>query len=192
MTSFHSLFHKDNSLCLNCFNSMSPHFHRFKLNGISGLSLYPYDEFIQEKLYQLKGCHDIEIAPIFLEYFKDYLKLKYMHYCIVPAPSFIDADKERGFNHVIEIFKCLNLPFVKAVKKIINVKQADLTFAERQKVSSRLEKDETGKLSNKKILIVDDVMTTGATLKAMIELVKSENPKKIKILTMSYVSLKHK
>ena len=39
--------------------------------------------------------------------------------------------------------------------------------------------------SGKKVLIVDDVFTTGSTVNAMIDLIKPKNPKKIKILVMS-------
>lgn len=40
-------------------------------------------------------------------------------------------------------------------------------------------------IKNKKILICDDICTTGSTLKAIIELVKKGNPKDIKILVVA-------
>lgn len=154
------------------------------IGDIEGYYIYNYDEEVQKNLYQFKGCFDIELAPIFLEYFRPFLKLKYFGYCIVPAPSHKNADKERGFNHVVEIFKCLNLKMIRCVSKTNNVKQSDLKAGERAKVANHLEINDVD-LSGKKILIVDDVYTTGSTVKAMINLVKNKNPKKIKVLVMS-------
>ena len=103
---------------------------------------------------------------------------------MVPAPSFEENDKERGFNHVEEIFGCLNLKMCKCIHKIKKVKQADLTSDERKNINKVLKIDEVD-FTDKKILIVDDVFTTGSTVKTMIELLKSKNPKNIKVLLMS-------
>ena len=40
-------------------------------------------------------------------------------------------------------------------------------------------------LTNKKILIVDDVMTTGSTVKHAIEIIKKKKPKIIKVLILA-------
>jgi predicted amidophosphoribosyltransferase len=36
--------------------------------GTRAYSLYHYDEAVRSMLYQLKGCFDIELAGIFLNY----------------------------------------------------------------------------------------------------------------------------
>ena len=102
----------------------------------------------------------------------------------MPAPSSKEADEERGFNHVVEMFKSLKLKMLTCIHKTTNVKQSDLNAEERKNIKDHLFIDDVD-LSNKKILIVDDVYTTGSTVKAMIELIKSKNPKKIKVLVMS-------
>ena len=105
---------------------------------------------------------------------------------MIPAPSFIDSDKERGFNHVEEIFRTLGLKMIPCIHKIKDVKQADLSSKEREKIKDVLAIDEVD-LKGKKVLIVDDVYTTGSTAKAMIDLVKNKEPKKIKCLFLSKV-----
>lgn len=154
------------------------------IGNIKGYHIYDYDEEVQGKLYQLKGCFDIELAGIFLDYLRLYLSIKYFGYVIVPAPSSKEADEERGFNHVVEMFKSLKLKMLTCVHKTTNIKQSDLNAEERKNIKNHLTIDDVD-LSNKKILIVDDVYTTGSTVKAMIELIKSKNPKKIKVLVMS-------
>lgn len=103
---------------------------------------------------------------------------------MVPAPSHKDADAERGFNHVVEIFRTLKLEMNRCIHKTERVKQADLSSEERQKISKVLVIDNID-FSGKKVLIVDDVFTTGSTVKTMISLIRSKNPKDIKVLVMS-------
>ena len=103
---------------------------------------------------------------------------------MIPAPSYEKSNEERGFNHVQEIFGVLNLKMMKCIHKIKQVKQADLTTKEREEIGSVLQIDDVN-LRGKKILLVDDVFTTGSTIKAMIKLVKEKGAKNIKVLLMS-------
>lgn len=119
-----------------------------------------------------------------MEYYADYLNFKFNGYTMIPAPSSKESDEERGFNHVEEMFKNLKLKMFKCIHKTKSVKQADLTTKERKKIGKILAIDDVD-LSNKKVLIVDDVFTTGSTIKSMIKLVKEKGAKKIKVLLMS-------
>lgn len=167
---------------------MAPVLHEFRLAGSKGLAIYRYEQTIKERLYQLKGCADIEIAPVFLEYFLPYLRLRYLGYEIVPAPSYCETDRQRGFNHVEEIFKGLKMKMLHCIKKTSPLKQADLNRKDRASIARRLVYDGHVSLRGKKLLIVDDVMTTGSTLKAMIDLLRRHGAGKIQVLVMAYVS----
>lgn len=175
---------KEPVLCHKCLESFQPVFNEFKLEGIKCLNIYFYNEKIQELLYQFKGCKDYELKSVFLDYYKGYINQRFKGYIMVPAPSFIKNDEERGFNHVEEIFGILKLEMRKCVHKIKQVKQADLTSEERQKISEVLTIDDVD-FKHKKVLIVDDVFTTGSTVKAMINLIKQKRPKLIEVLVMS-------
>ena len=83
-----------------------------------------------------------------------------------------------------EIFKNLNLKIIKCIHKTKQVKQADLTTKEREKIGQYLTIDNVD-LKHKKVLLVDDVYTTGSTIKSMIKLVQERGAKKIKVLLMS-------
>lgn len=182
--SLHSILFCEPKICHKCFEQFNPVLKEFHVQNYDALHIFHYDDTVKEKLYQLKGCFDIEIASVFLEYFLPYLNIKYRNYYLVPAPSFVDSDNERGFNHVEEIFKTLSTNFIKCIHKTKDVKQADLNSSERSNIKDALTIDDVN-LSDKKILIVDDVFTTGSTVNAMIDLLKTKNPKKIKILVMS-------
>ena len=172
-------------ICHKCFNKFSPKFRRFKIRKYDGLSLYDYDQEIQEKLYQFKGCFDYELGGIFLNYFLPSLKLKYLGYYLIPAPSHKSHDDKRGFNHVETIFSFLKKKYIKCIHKIDEVKQSDLSAKERHNIYKHLAIENGEQICGKKILVVDDVLTTGSTIKAMIKLIEKYNPKSIKILVVS-------
>jgi len=178
------LINKDVAICHKCFLKFKPKLKPFKIGDIKGYYIYDYDNEVKEKLYQFKGCFDIELVNVFLDYFKINLMLKYFGYIMIPAPSSKEADEERGFNHVQKMFGCLNLKMINCVFKTENFKQSDLSFEERKQSIKKFKISDIN-LSKKRLLIVDDVYTSGSTVKAIIELLKSKNPKKIKVLVMS-------
>lgn len=163
---------------------LKPAFNDFKIGEIDATNIYWYTETIQGALYQFKGCGDYELKNIFLDYYNEFITTKYHGYTLIPAPSSGEAEKERGFNQVVEMFSRVKLPMMRCIHKVNDVKQHTLTSKERSEIKNLLCIDNVD-LSKKKILIVDDVYTTGATVKSMIELIKNKNPKKIKVLVMS-------
>ena len=123
---------------------------------------------------------------------KNYLKIRYFNFVLIPIPSWKEEDDIRGFNHVEEIFKSLNLPMIKCLRKKEKFKQSNLNKQERKKIKQKIEVIDGELLKNKNILIVDDVMTTGSTISAAIELLAQYQPKNIKILVLARKCRKNK
>lgn len=157
------------------------------------LALYEYNEMFQQCLYQFKGCFDIELSTIFLENYLDYINIKFKGYILVPAPSYISHDEARGFNHVITIFKDLKMPIFSCFYKEKDMKQSDLSFNERSNIKDVIKIKNAQFLEGKKVLLIDDVFTSGSTVKTMINLLKPIKPKKISVLVLSKTNQpKHK
>ncbi len=182
--SFTYLFRDDIHLCNKCYRAFNPWFKHFKTDDVPGYILYEYSETFASMLFQFKGCFDIELAPLFLERVLLRLKLLYPGYVLVPAPSTKESDEKRGFNHVQEIFKYLKKPIVPCIVKTKEVKQSS-QGSKRKEIARYFDIVKGERLSGKKVLIVDDVRTSGSTLKAMIKLIRKHNPRKIKILVLS-------
>lgn len=102
----------------------------------------------------------------------------------MPVPSSEEAYKKRGFHHVEEMFSCLKMEVISCIHKNSDFQQHNLSSEEREKVKNLLSIDDVD-FTGKKILIVDDVFTTGSTVKAMIDLIREKNPKKIAVLVMA-------
>lgn len=108
---------------------------------------------------------------------------------VIPMPASLAHRFERGYNQselLAESFvKIINTPILKALKrKSGDYSQAGLSYVQRKDLTSSsfyLVKDEL--LHDKIILLIDDVMTTGATLNNAAEVIREGFPKKLYGLT---------
>lgn len=172
-------------ICEKCFSKFRPKFIHFPIGDMDGLAIYEYDSTIRELIFKFKGCYDIELKDVFLDRYINYLKIRYFGYSIVPLPSYYLDDERRGFNHICEIYNRLNLPILRILEKINNEKQAKKNKKERMKAHKNFVINNISDVKGKKILIVDDVYTTGSSVNAAIGLIKKGKPKKISVLVVA-------
>ena len=136
-------------------------------------------------IYLCKGCGDIEIAELFLQKQAKLIKLLNLGRLIVPAPSSKKKDEERGFNHVEKMFSEIGLPMVRALKKIDQVKQSDLNYEKRKEIKNHIRLVEGTNIKGKRILLVDDIITSGFTMKTCADLLMKNGAKSVKILAIA-------
>ncbi len=178
---------KKHSICYNCFNEFPLIKQKTIVNKLECLSLYAYQGKIKDLIYQFKGLRDYELKDVFLEFLIDELELKYFNYVITYAPSFYEDDLKRGFNHVEAIFSKLQNKKIKLFSKKYHYKQSDQKYNDRSNINKVIELDKTKLKDVKKVLIVDDVLTSGNTLKSCSSLLHKEGIHDIKLLTVSKV-----
>lgn len=111
---------------------------------------------------------------------------------IIPVPLHPKRLRERGYNQAEWIARGIReeigVPIDTAhVKRIVdNTKQAHLIGPERKKnVSNIFRVDHPEELYHKHILLVDDVITTGATLRSCIQATKSIRGCRISVLALA-------
>lgn len=180
---FSSLFCDEVKVCYECFNKFKRRDSKFVIDGVEGIILYYYDEFFKDVLYRYKGCYDYMLKDVFLSYKLNSLKRKYRGYQIILAPSNKEIENKRGFNHLEEIFKCLKLPIIKCFKKIKKWKQSDKKLNERKQIQKVIKIDKSCLNNAKKMLIVDDVLTSGSTIKSLISQLPPCIDKKVLVLS---------
>ena len=176
---------KDICICSKCQSELEPVFVKFKVSGYKATSIYNYTPFIKNLIYTYKGCFDYELKEVFLNLFFKEIKFKYKGYTIIPIPSYIKDDEKRGFNHVVEAFKSLGLDVLQIIEKTAHHKQADRGFNQRKEIGKYLVLNTNKTLEKERVLIVDDIYTTGATMNATINLIEKLNPKEIKVLVLA-------
>lgn len=180
------MFMHNDCLCPGCRKQFVRYKRSIIFEGFKIKGLYVYNDFFASALLQYKGCYDEALAPIFLKPFKAWIKWKYRGYTIVFVPSHESVEVLRGFKHLQQMFQGCGLKMCDCLKKTALVNQKEAPLMQRQQVGSAFSLKEVPLPS--KILLVDDVMTTGSSLKAAYKLLKGEN-RKIKVLC---VSIKYK
>ena len=185
ISDFCRLFDCKTSICSNCQQLLEPKFIHFVVDRYDALSIYNYTPYIKNLIYLYKGCFDYEMREVFLNLFLPELSIKYKGYKVVPVPSYIKDDELRGFNHVEEVCKLMKLDIVKALEKTSHFKQAEKGAKKRQQIRKHLAIKPDVSIENKKVLLVDDIYTTGATIRTAINLLEKLNPKIIKVLVLA-------
>ena len=156
-----------------------------------------YREGLQPLLHKLKFDNNLDVLPALKKILADVanreemLKLLNGADFAVPVPLHTERLKERGFNQTEKIFEEFlekkNIPLKKIlIRRVATPKLYKFGRAERQKILSEVfAAVEVVDLRGKKILIVDDIFTTGTTVSECAKVLKSLGAEKISVLALA-------
>jgi len=154
-------------------------------SGFYGLFLFTKNGIVQNVLHKIKYNNRADIAKKLGERIAHKYSLD--HYdVLVPIPMHSSKQRKRGYNQAEEIAKGIhmatNVPICHtALKKKTDTKSQ----TQRDRISRRLnvlKSYDTGSalsIDIKKVLLIDDVVTTGATLEVCSEKLRSYGPLQI-------------
>lgn len=177
---FHLLYPR--SLCLDCLNKFEVVGQKTYLLGYTTYILYKYNDFFRKTLYQYKALDDYALKNVFFENFPE-LKKVYKNDMIVIIPSSQKDNARRGFCPNEEIIKTISKNIFTGLYKNKEYKQTKQI--DRSLVHKYLSIHQGSLLTNKNVLIFDDVMTSSHTLQAAIKLVEKYHPKRIRVLVLA-------
>lgn len=194
-SSLSSLLALNDKVCDSCLSKFKKINKTQIILGVQTTFLYEYNSMMKKLIYQYKGCYDILLKDVFLLQHKFYINRRFKDYTVIFPPSNEYENEKRGYNHIKEIVKTLNLKYQDLFYKSKDHKQSDLSFKERIKVKDVIKLKENSIINQQKYLIIDDIFTSGSTLKCIINIllknkVKKENIKAIIIAkTADFVEL---
>ncbi len=162
------------------------------------LSPFPYRHpLVSRCIHEFKYRRIRSLSPVIADLLVSYLRYYHTpvapHTLIIPIPLHPRKERVRGFNQAMllanELSKKLSLPIDEQtlVRIIATPPQAMLTArSRRENVQNVFSVRNTAELRGKSIILVDDVKTTGATLKQAAYILKKAGAKKIWAITIAH------
>ena len=139
-----------------------------KLNNI--YYIWDYNEEFKKLIFSYKYSRKKSLAKLIAklieEEFKFIIQKEKIDF-IVSVPINKKRENERGYNQVDEILKQLNVKYIE-IKRVKNTEKMHKLLNEKlreENIRGSFKIDNSFNFKNKKILLVDDIITTGATLK---------------------------
>lgn len=191
----------DDDICKKC---------EIKLNNISKIKIdrytnkyfkkhlyiFKYEGIIKERLIKYKFNEKNYIYKAFVKFMLKNKKICdfFKNYdIIIPVPIHTKRRMERGYNQSALIAKEISKEIQKIdyledvlIKKINNKPQSTKNKSERKNnVIGAYYMKNKEKINNKKILLLDDIYTTGNTVNECCKILQSANPKCIDVITIA-------
>lgn len=182
-TGLYDMLWSEDPLCENCRNRWKRIDLHTRLEGFPLYAPYLYNEAFSECLIRYKECMDEALAPVFVYGLEKKIRRMYRGYALVLMPSSETKKRERGFCHLAKMAEPLGMPVIDPFVKTAERPQKSLNAQERETVRDFIRLKE-GALLPQKIVLFDDTVTSGATLKAALSQMDC-TAHKIRIFTVS-------
>ncbi|MBQ5321143.1 MAG: ComF family protein [Oscillospiraceae bacterium] len=153
-----------------------------------------YEDGIKNSIWKYKfRSHRYFVRPfsrLLFEIFDYYYKVEDFD-VIIPVPITKKKLKERGYNHAgllgLELSKLTGIPYYgDGLTKLRETNQHQKTLTERSRnVKGAYEVSKKVDLSSKRVLLVDDIITTGYTMKNCARLIKKAGAKSVFGITLA-------
>ena len=167
----------------------------FNQNLNKHLYIFKYEGIIRSMILNYKFNEKSYLYITFVNFLlknEKFFKILKSYDTIIPVPISSERKNERGYNQsellAKELAKKLNIECVKncLIKNKNIIEQSKLNKEERQKnIQGVYILRNKEKLINKKLLLIDDIYTTGSTVNECCKILKQANPRKIDVLTIA-------
>lgn len=158
-------------LCHFCRSKIPSKKLQYTIDGLKCESMMIYDQEVERILFRYKEDEDLPLAPSFFYFARRYIK-KHNDYVFVLMPSSKEKTNERGFFALEKMVS----PYVKNYRtplvKTKNIKQSKQPVAYRKNIHKSMIITDLAVIKDKKVILIDDVCTTGSTLHSAYQLVE--------------------
>ncbi|MFF2448992.1 ComF family protein [Neobacillus sp. NPDC058068] len=173
---------RNGDLCHDCFRwEEDPEWQGF-LDKNS--SLFLYNDFLKEVIAMFKFRGDYVLAKLFAPFFKDVLA-RIAPDLLVPIPLSRERLVERGFNQAAALLIESGFPPSELLTRIHLEKQSKKSRSERIHLPQVFTVEPDISLEGKTVVLVDDIYTTGSTLRHAAKLLKGAGAASIQSLTIA-------
>jgi competence protein ComFC len=150
----------------------------------SNHSIFMYNEFLKEIIATYKFRGDYVLSKMFVPYLKDYFK-KINPDLMVPIPLSEERLFERGFNQAEALIIESGFTPSRLLTRTHAEKQSKKSRSERIHIPQVFKLELDVDIRGKTILLIDDIYTTGSTLRHASKLLKESGAQRIESLTLA-------
>lgn len=161
--------------CTDCQSWRKSIFH-------SNVSLFHYNEAMQDVIAQFKYRGDYVLASIFAEEIRTEAK-KAACDLICPVPLAPSRLAERRFNQSEALIACAGLTAAPLLGRHESEKQSKKSRAERMNAVQTFYP--IGEATGKSVLVIDDIYTTGATMRLVADALAEAGAASVKSITIA-------
>lgn len=149
-------------------------------------ALFSYNEAFKEWIYQYKFLGDFRLKTTFTVELQEYFSHK-KDWIICSIPLSKERFSQRGFNQVEAFLQAANITTSPLLKKATDSLPQSNKNRQERLASPQVfgPTDQTYKIRNKKVILVDDVYTTGRTLFHAAEILQMYQPEKIQTFSLA-------
>lgn len=165
------LIRKEDVLCGFCRQQLIELKRRVTVLDMSVYGLYEYDAFFEKLIFQVKESKDVTLAPVFLHPHISVLRKLCQNKTIILVPSSAKKLKSRGFDALALFYEKLGCDLLYPFEKD-DVKQSQRSAMMRSRIKNHIRLIHPELIQDKDIVLLDDVCTTGYSLKACVDLIK--------------------
>ena len=164
-------------LCCSCRRSLKIQRRTFYLQDLKVTCFGVYEGELADALLQYKECMDEALKDIFLFDVKEWISWHYRFCVLLCAPSSEQRLEKRGFQHVHELFRQCGIPVLDCFVKTQDISQKQASLKDRNKIQDHLAFKKGVSLPEKRVILIDDTVTTGNTLLSLQKLIGKDRCK---------------
>jgi competence protein ComFC len=173
---------RNGDLCYDCVRwEGDPEWGGFLEKNIS---IFQYNDFFKEILARFKFRGDYLLSKVFADSLMNTLHTMDAN-LFVPIPLSDERLYERGFNQAEAVLTGAGFPPINLLTRIHSEKQSKKTRSERIHLPQVFQVCDEINIENKKIVLIDDVYTTGSTLRHAAKLLQRAGAKSIRSITLA-------
>lgn len=183
----------EEALCSQCFHSLNLDLRTRHINGLKIVHCMSFNEdsLLQRLIHPFKYKHQADLFRYFVPFMREGLKvLTDLDAVLVPVPLHHSRLKERGYNQVELLVKWLSkdlgMEHCSLLERVRDTgHQAHLETRLERLNNMRAAFRVTQNLSTRHIILVDDIVTSGATLLACRDALRAAGMKNVSALTLA-------